>query len=205
MNSSRRVRFGVPAASAALLLTVAAPAAAHVYIPESAVVGGGEGAVIHLRIPHGCEGVATDRLEVQIPEGVIGVTPQAVPGWTVETVSVETEPYELYGSTLTERTSVVRWTGGALEDHQYLDFGISAIFPDEPGEFAFPAVQGCGDQETAWIEIPADGQTEDDMEHPAPTIEVVAAGEDGGLADLVTALQAQVAELRARIDALEAE
>jgi uncharacterized protein YcnI len=149
--------------------------------------------------------VATDRLEVRIPEGVIGVTPEAVPGWTVETETVETEPYELYGSTLTERTSVVRWTGGPLEEHQYLDFGISAIFPDEPGELTFPAIQGCGDTETAWIEIPAEGQSEDDLEHPAPVVEVVAAGEDGGLAEQVAALQAQLADLQARLEALEAQ
>src|SRR5262245_5182379 len=132
MNQSRRARIGVRALAASLpLLALSVPVSAHVTIPEGQVPGGGEGAVIHLRVPHGCEGAPTDSIEVQIPTGVIGVTPEAVPGWTVETETEATDPYELYGTTLTERTSVVRWTGGSLADHQYLDFGIDAIFPED--------------------------------------------------------------------------
>jgi uncharacterized protein YcnI len=187
----------------AMLLAVVAPASAHVTIPDGVVVGGGDGAVIHVRVPHGCEGASTDTLEVQIPEGVIGVTPEAVPGWTVETEAVETEPYELYGSTLTERTSVVRWTGGPLEDHQYLDFGISAIFPEAPGELVFPAVQRCGDGEAAWIQVPTEGEDPDELERPAPTVTVVAPGDDGNLASEVSSLRAEVAELQERLSALE--
>jgi uncharacterized protein YcnI len=179
------------------LLAIAVPASAHVIVAEEEVVGGGEGAVIHFRVPHGCEGAATDAIEVQIPEGIIGVTPEAVPGWTVETESVETEPYELYGSTLTERVSVVRWSGGTLPDHQFLDFGMSAIFPENPTELTFPIVQHCGADELAWIELPEAGQDPEELEHPAPTLTVVAEGE----ADL----QAVVDDLAARVVALEAE
>jgi uncharacterized protein YcnI len=205
MHRSRRARIGVRAMVASLpLLAIALPVTAHVTIPEGQVPGGGEGAVIHLRVPHGCEGAATDTVEVQIPEGVIGVTPEAVPGWTVEAETVTTDPYQLYGATLTERTSVVRWTGGPLEDHQYLDFGISAIFPEDAGELTFPVVQHCGDSEEAWIQLPEEGQTEDDLERPAPTVTVVAEGGDEDLAAQVAALRQQVADLQARLEALEA-
>jgi uncharacterized protein YcnI len=206
MHRSARARIGARAALVASLplLAIALPASAHVTIPEGQVPGGGEGAVIHLRIPHGCEGAATDAIEVQIPEGVIGVTPEAVPGWTVETETVATDPYELYGATLTERTSVVRWSGGPLEDHQYLDFGINAIFPEDAGELTFPVVQRCGGAEEAWIQIPEEGQSEDDLERPAPTVAVVTEGADEpDLAAQVADLQQQVADLQARLDALE--
>ncbi len=37
-------------------------------------------------IPHGCDGSATVKVRVQIPEGVIGVKPMPKAGWAVSTV-----------------------------------------------------------------------------------------------------------------------
>ena len=71
---------------------------------------------------------------------------------------------------------VARWSGGPLPDSQYLDFQMLAVFPEAPGEVYFPVVQRCGDAEVAWIEIPAEGQTEDDLDHPAPAVTVVEGG-----------------------------
>ena len=38
-------------------------------------------------MPHGCEGAATTRVRIHIPEGVIAVKPMPKPGWQLETVS----------------------------------------------------------------------------------------------------------------------
>ncbi|NBP83217.1 DUF1775 domain-containing protein [bacterium] len=88
--------------------------------------------------------------------------------------------YTLYGTEYTERVGTITWTGGPLPDGQLLDFGINATFQLEPGEYTLPVIQYCGDESVAWVEVPAAGQTHDDLEHPAPEFVVVdAAATDG--------------------------
>ena len=55
----------------------------------------------------------------------------------------------------------------------------------------FPTIQTCEEGETAWIEIPAEGQDRDDLESPAPGVAVVDAevagdGQDDGAEVTVT-------------------
>ena len=45
------------------------------------------GTEITLRVPHGCDGAATDTLEVKIPAGVTNVKPKLMAGWTIDVVS----------------------------------------------------------------------------------------------------------------------
>ena len=46
---------------------------------------------------------------------------------------------------------------------------------------AFPTIQTCEKGSTAWTEVAADGGTEDDLEHPAPSFVVTAATGSGGV------------------------
>lgn len=176
MRSTSRPRRGAALLTAAVAtLAVALPASAHITIPEGSVPSGGS-AVIHLRVPHGCDGAPTDTIEVQLPDGVVSGQPEYIPGWTVETEMVESEPYERSGETLTERVGVIRWSGGSLPDLAYLDFGVRATFlADEGAVVAFPVIQRCGDAEEAWIEPTVEGQEEPEL--PAPTVTVTAAVE----------------------------
>jgi uncharacterized protein YcnI len=106
----------------------------------------------------------------------VAAQPAYVPGWQIETELIESEPYERFGETLTERVGVIRWSGGSLPPDAYYDFGVRATFLLDAGqEVAIPVVQRCGDAETAWIEIPSEGQSRDDLEHPAPTVTIVEA------------------------------
>ena len=42
--------------------------------------------------------------------------------------------------------------------------------PDAEGEaLAFPTIQTCEKGETAWTQVPTDGQDEDELENPAPS------------------------------------
>ena len=174
MNLSIRSRRAVAALSGSLLaLTVAAPAMAHVSVPEGEVHSGST-AVIHFRVPHGCEEANTDTVEIQLPDGVVGAQPEYIPGWTVEVEMVESEPYERFGETLTERVGVVRWSGGDLPHFAYYDFAVRATFLNDAGTvLAFPTVQKCGDAEIAWIEPVVEGAEE--PEYPTPTVTVVEA------------------------------
>jgi len=178
MFHSLRARRGAAVLSASLLtLVVAAPALGHVSIPEGDVHAGST-AVIHFRIPHGCDGASTDTVEIQLPDGIVGAQPEYIPGWTVETEMVESEPYERFGETLTERVGVVRWSGGELPDFAFYDFAVRATFLlDEGTVVGFPVVQRCGEAEVAWIEPVVEGQEE--PEHPTPTLMVIAAAEEG--------------------------
>jgi periplasmic copper chaperone A len=172
-----KTRIAFLAAVAAL---VAAPtAAAHVTAnPREAVAG--EFAMIAFRVPHGCEDSPTTSLTVRIPDGVVSVTPQSVPGWRVTTKSGKlAQPVDLHGETITEGVQEVTWSGGSLDPHQFLDFGISMRMPDTPGETVwFPAIQRCEQGQTRWIQIPVSGEPEPD--EPAPGVTLVAAG--GGTA-----------------------
>jgi uncharacterized protein YcnI len=167
------------ATASLLLLTTAVPTIGHASIPDgSEVPGGGHGSTIHVRIGHGCGEAPTDTIEVAIPDGVYGVLPEAIAGWTTE-MDVETvEPYQFQGGEFTERVTVVRWTGGLLPSELYQDFGIVAVFPEEPQVLTIPVVQRCGTGEQAWIEVPAEGQDPETLDFPAPTVTVVAS-EDG--------------------------
>jgi uncharacterized protein YcnI len=214
MSMIRSVRGARRAAALVILLAAlllaAAPASAHVTVPDGGGIPSGSSATIHLDVPHGCEGQPTDTIEVQLPDGVVGAKAEWSSGWTVEAETVTAEPYTLYGTEYTERVGVIRWTGGPLPDDQYYDFGIQATFLADPGELVIPVVQRCGDLEEAWIEVPAEGQTEDDLEHPAPTVTILAAEEEGdhhggvtlaALHQMVEELEAEVADLKAQLEA----
>jgi hypothetical protein len=158
---------------------VASGASAHATIPSDDLTADGYG-VISIRIGHGCEGLATNVVEVQIPEGFVSVKPQTKPGWTAETEMVESDPYELHGQTFTERVGIVRWSGGNLLDSQYDEFGISLKAPNTPDTtVAFPTIQYCGASATQeWIEVASEGQDPHELEKPAPTIGIVAGDSD---------------------------
>ncbi len=182
-TTSHRRPATIAALTGAFCMLAVGPAAAHVTANPSSTTAGGY-AVVDMRVPHGCDGEATEVLEVQIPDGVVSVKPEQVAGWGVTTeIGPYDEPVELHGQEVTEGVQVVTWTaqGDPLADDQFRDFGISLRFPDAADEnLTFPAVQTCVDgAEEAWIETSDDPDAE--LDYPAPTI-TLAAG-DGDHAD----------------------
>ena len=126
-----------------------------------------------VRIGHGCDGAATLRIRVRIPDGMIAVKPMPKAGWTLETV-VEpyAEPYEYYGNTLTEGVREIVWSG-ELADANYDEFVFRARITDatEADSILYvPIVQECADAAERWIEIPEAGQSSDDLTKPAPGV-----------------------------------
>lgn len=186
MRSHTTRRLAGAITGATLMIAVALPASAHTTIIDGDhVPGGGYGTQITFRVPHGCAGAPTDTLEVQIPEGVTSVHPKWTAGWTIETEprvaapASEASEASPAAETSTE-VGLVRWSGASLPDDQYMDFQIRAVFPETPGAVIyFPAVQHCGDVQEAWIQIPAEGQSADDLEFPAPSVTIGEAVEAG--------------------------
>ena len=162
---TRPIAWSVLLAGAAWA-AASAPAGAHTEIaPEKAAAG--ERVTLTVTVPHGCDGAATNLLRLRIPRGVVDVTAERVPGWEAEVSHDE-----------------VVWRGGPLDDGDEGEFPLEVTMPSDVagGVVRFGAIQGCVDgSEVAWIEVAADGETEDDLEYPAPVVELV--GTRGGGAE----------------------
>lgn len=161
--------------SAGALVLGTGSAFAHVtFETQEAAVGSTYKAV--LRVPHGCDGKATTAVRVQIPEGVISVKPMPKPGWTLQVKKGRYEKsYQLYGQAVTNGVKEIDWSGGSLPDEFYDEFVFrGTLAADLPAgqTLYFPVVQECDDIAERWIEIPAAGQDEDALEHPAPGIKL---------------------------------
>jgi uncharacterized protein YcnI len=183
------------------VLTIPTAAAAFATIPEDEVfTRDGRRELIHVRVLDGCDDAATDRVEVEIPESVVGVVPEEVPGWTTTTEMIETEPYELFQQQLTDRVATVVWTGGPLAPDTFQDFGIAAVFTEPTDELILPVTQGCGTVEQLWDEVPQADQDRTDLQRPAPFVAVV----EPPTTD-VSELLGDVRDLRGEIDSLRTD
>jgi periplasmic copper chaperone A len=167
-----RMKKIMPGVVAALTLSMAGPALAHITLAQTEAAEGSTYKGV-LQVGHGCEGQATTSVRIQIPEGVTAVKPMPKWGWELET---KIEPYDKpithLDQTLTEGVREIAWTGGRLPDDWYDEFIFRATLPD--GELGsvihFPVVQGCGDEVIRWIEVPAQGQDAHGLPEPAPGV-----------------------------------
>lgn len=162
--------------AAPLLLACFIPAAlAHVTLEAGKAPAGSYYKAV-LRVPHGCEGSATTRIRVQIPDGVTAVKPQPKPGWQLAIVTGKLKaPFDDgHGNQITEGITELSWSGGPLPDAYYEEFWFRAKLPDGAvgSSVYFPVVQECEKGVTRWIEIPAPGKSADDYREPAPRVEL---------------------------------
>jgi uncharacterized protein YcnI len=159
---------------AALVLAFATGAAsAHVTLETGEATAGSAYKAV-FRVPHGCDGSATVKITVKIPEGVIAVKPMPHAGWTIDTVKGKyAKAYDYYGSKLDEGVTEVTWSGGNLPDAYYDEFVLRGMLAaDLPaGPIYFPVVQECEKGVDRWIEIPEEGKPE--PETPAPGLKVL--------------------------------
>lgn len=161
---------------------LAGPASAHVS-PTPSEVPAGAYTNVQLLVPHGCDGSATEKVEVQVPEQIITASPYWIAGWTAEATNEDlAEPIDDgHGGELTERTAELTWTAGegnALPDGQYLNFGVGFKAPDAEGEtLYFKTIQTCEEGTAEWI-TEWDGEGEE-PDAPAPAVKIVAGSGDG--------------------------
>jgi uncharacterized protein YcnI len=154
---------------ATFLLAAAVPAAAHVGLAQrEAAIGSTYRATLVLG--HGCDGAATTRLRVEIPEGFYNVRPMPKPGWTVETTrGPYARPFDNHGTQMTEGVREITWSGGELPDSQFDEFVFRGTFGGDlatGARFHFPVVQTCGGSEAAW----SDTSDAKGVEYPAPAV-----------------------------------
>ena len=175
----------LPAATAAVALSFAAPASAHVTATPSTAAAGAF-TVVTFSVGHGCESSPTTKIEIQVPESVLSVTPSRNAFYDVQkNIEELDEPVtDAHGNEVTERTASIVYTATTpLPDGERDAFELSFQVPDAEGDtLSFPTIQTCQEGETAWTEVPADGQDAEELESPAPAFEIVAA-EAGGHGD----------------------
>lgn len=132
---------------------------AHVTVdPQTATAG--RYAKLVFRVPHGCDGSATTKIRVQIPDGVLSVKPQVHPGWKIATKTRKLPtPAELHGKKIAESTAEVIWSGGPLPDEYMDEFGMSVKFPEGATKLTFEIDQDCRKGTVHWsptVELKAD-------------------------------------------------
>jgi len=167
---SNPLRAALLAAAFALPASTPSPAWAHVTLETQAAPAGTYYRAT-FRVPHGCDGNATLRVQVVLPEGVTGARPMPKAGWRLVTVSRAGQPADAGHGAAPELAEVV-WEGGRLEDAHYDEFVIRFRLPDRPGELLYiPVTQSCErDTSAAWVEIPAEGRRITDYRFPAPAL-----------------------------------
>ncbi|PHR94111.1 MAG: hypothetical protein COA69_00510 [Robiginitomaculum sp.] len=139
--------------------------------------GQAEGGAYHvadLRIFHGCDGAATVKVTVEIPEGVTRVRPRAISGWdvSIDMVKLKT-PVMLHGFEVHETVGSITWSGGALPDFAYEQFDFHIMVPNQPGQvLSFPVHQECVKGRLDWDQKALNMKDFGEMEHPAPFITI---------------------------------
>ncbi|MFM7026128.1 MAG: YcnI family protein [Limnohabitans sp.] len=159
------------------LLSLAARA--HVTL-EYPVATAGQSYKASFRIGHGCGNSPTRVVEVDIPLGVRGAKPMPKPGWSLEVVrETLARPYVRHGQQVTEDTTRIRWTARSEDDMlpsgYYDEFVLVATLPPQAGKLYWPVRQLCPLGRQDWTEVPAAGQTWDDLKSPAAELELMPA------------------------------
>ncbi|CCD87983.1 conserved hypothetical protein; putative signal peptide; putative Nuclear export factor GLE1 domain (PF07987);Copper chaperone PCuAC (IPR007410) [Bradyrhizobium sp. ORS 285] len=171
----KSILFGLAALSAAL---GSVPAQAHVVLDKAdARIGKTFKSV--LAVPHGCEGAATVRLTVQIPEGLIAVKPMPKPGWTIDVKKgAYARAYHFFhGAQLSDGVKEISWSG-RLEDGFYDEFTFTGFVADtfKAGDvLPIPVVQDCETGTAKWVELAAPGQDPHALKYPAPLLRLTSA------------------------------
>ena len=173
------------------LLTVAAAAAAavglppfrarHVGVSSPGATQGGFG-VLTFRMPNEVDNANATELKVQLPADapLASVAVKPIPGWsyTVTQAKLATPLKDDDGNTVTDYPSVIDWkaTAGGIKPGEYVDFDLSVGPLPKVPTMTFKAIQTYSDgNRVSWIDVPAAGSSEE-PEHPAPTLQLAAAG-----------------------------
>jgi uncharacterized protein YcnI len=168
-------RFALPLTTAAVVF-IALPASAHVTVHGTDAVSGGDDAEIVFRVPNE-EATATTKVEVVLPadKPIAGVYAETKPGWTFAVKSSKlATPIKTDDGDITTAVVDVIWTAtaGGIPVGGYDDFTLAAGHLPDTDSITFKALQTYKSGDVVrWIE------TSSDAEHPAPVLELGAAGE----------------------------
>ncbi|KAG0100389.1 hypothetical protein BGZ93_001852 [Podila epicladia] len=155
------MKFTAAIATVVSTIFLASSAQAHVTANPSVAVSGSYFQT-NFRVPHGCDGNATDLVIVQIPKGVASVKPRATVPWatTIQMVPLDT-PIVTPTGTINTTVGSVTWANGNLPDNMYEDFGLQFKLPAMTGPLYWSVMQHCTNGAwNNWTNVPdASGKT----------------------------------------------
>jgi uncharacterized protein YcnI len=162
---------------AAGALLAPATARAHVSLHPNTIPAGAF-ATLDVRVPGEQEGAYVKKVDVQFPQGFVGVDYENVPGWSTKIVETKlATPIKEDGEAIDTEASQIVWTWvgplGKVSNGQFVNFPLSLTIPDNANGKAleFRTVQTYSNgQVVHWIDPSLTA------EHPAPRINVTAKG-----------------------------
>lgn len=163
---------GAVALSLGLVFTGPGAASAHVTVePDSTAAG--SYTVMTVSVPHGCEGKPTEKVRIGLPDELSGITPSVNPNWKITSVHEDGDK--------TKDVKEIDYTAKTpLSADQRDSFELSLFLPPETEgkTLVFPTTQECKGAKTKWDQVPKEGQSEEDLDSPAPSFTVTAAEAD---------------------------
>jgi uncharacterized protein YcnI len=170
-----KIKVAVLLATAALLAP--ATAQAHISLHPNTIPAGAF-ATLDVRVPGEQEGAYVEKVDVQFPQGFVGVDYENVPGWSTKIIETKlATPIKEDDETIDTEVSQIVWTWvgrlGKVSNGQFVNFPLSLAIPDNANGKAleFRTVQTYSNGQTVhWIDPSLTA------EHPAPRINVTAKG-----------------------------
>lgn len=161
----------IPLAAAGVVL-MAATASAHVTVDPSSAPKGAE-ITLGFRVPNEEPSASTVRVQVTFPSDhpILGVDPQAAPGWTDRIVTAALHPpVNTDDGPVTDYVSEIDWSGGSIPPGHFQEFSVLAQqLPTDTDSVTFKAVQTYSNGDVVrWIQTAQPGGVE--PEHPAPVL-----------------------------------
>lgn len=169
-----------------LVLALPTVAGAHAVIEQTDAESGSyyKGVV---GISHGCDGSATTKVTIDIPNGVRGAKPMPKAGWNLDVVKSQlVKPYQSHGKTVVEDVTQISWYGNTLEHGHYDEFVFRGQIGVGTGtRLYFPVRQECVVGELNWNQTPEDKPESHDnhgehaghgapkLDYPAPVVRVI--------------------------------
>jgi periplasmic copper chaperone A len=183
--------FTVSGVAAAVVGLTALPALAHVSVSSPGATQGGFG-VLTFQMPNETDNANATELKVQLPadQPLASVSVKPQPGWsyTVTRAKLSQPITDDDGNQVTDYPSVVDWkaTAGGIKPGEYAEFSLSVGPLPKADSMTFKAIQSYSNGETvSWIEEPAAGSNQE-PEHPAPTLKLAPASDTGTAAPTTT-------------------
>lgn len=168
MRSLMASGLGASVLSLGLVFVGSGAASAHVTVdPETTAAD--SYTVMTVSVPHGCEGKPTEKVRIGLPDELSGVTPSVNPNWKITAVHEDDDSdKDVKEIDYTAKTP--------LAADQRDSFELSFYLPPETEgtTLIFPTTQECTEGETKWDQVPKEGQSEDDLDLPAPSFTVTA-------------------------------
>ena len=151
----------------------------HVVLTESQAIAGSYHKAT-LRVGHGCNGSATNRITVLVPAGFQGAKPQPKSGWILSTRTARLpQPYTSHGKTIAEDVVELRWTArdqaAVLPDEHFDEFAFMSRLPKQAGPVWIQVLQDCENGQHHWVDIPTRGTSTSGMRSPAVLLDIVSA------------------------------